>query len=725
MINSKVRKGMAFFLAVIVLGTAACGAENSSETNHGGITPTAEAQGGPTLLPDGEADKTEWTTEGTVTETPAQNIPVPTTAPELDAAVLKVKEDEVTEAAAKTASITLSDNGITISGSGCEADGSRLKIKKAGTYEITGTLSDGSIYVNVDNESEVHLILNGVTIHNENSAAIFCKKAKKVTITLAQGSVNTLSDGAKYVFEEGEDEPDATLYAKHDLVINGTGKLNVTSLYGDAVKGKDSLYILGGDFTVSAADDGIIGRDLLYIADGNFSVSAVSDALKSTNDVDAALGNIVIDGGTFYLAAGEDGIQAENTLTINGGTFTIKTGGGAENAPVKAVGNEFGNWGAGGRFGGNGNNGNNSNNSNSTAAQASAKGLKAVSGLTVNGGSFELDTADDSLHSNQNIQITGGEFRITSGDDGAHADEALTIEGNSKIRITKSYEGLEALKITISGGEIDITASDDGLNAAGGADGSAFGRPGMGTFANGSCEIVINGGSLTVNASGDGIDSNGSIVMNGGTVLAYGSTSNGDGVLDYNGSFQLNGGTLLCIGSSGMAQAPANTSGQYSLAAVLASDAAAGSTIEVLVDKKCVLSAEALKRFNYIVASTADFAADAEVSILVNGEESYAGALTEVVTCFGATGGFGGFGGMGGFGGGKFGGGFGDFDGGNFGGGFGGFDGGNFGGGTDGFDGGNRGGMGRRPEGTMPEMPGGEGFEQPEGNRPELPLSAS
>lgn len=704
MINLKVRKGMAFFLAVLVLGTAACGTENSSETNHDDITPTIEAQGGPTLPAAGDEDKTDRTPEGTVTETPAQNTPVPTTAPEIDAAVSKVKEDEVTEAAAKTASITLSDGGIKISGSGCEADGSRLKIKKAGTYEITGTLSDGSIYVNVDNESEVHLILNGVTIHNENSAAIFCKKAKKVTITLAEGSVNTLSDGAKYVFEEGEDEPDAALYAKHDLVINGTGKLNVTSAYGDAVKGKDSLYILGGDFTISAADDGIIGRDLLYIADGNFSVSAVSDALKSTNDADTALGNIVIDGGTFYLTAGEDGIQAENTLTINGGTFTIKTGGGAENAPAKTAGNEFGNWGAGGRFGGNGNNWNNSNNSNSTAAQASAKGLKAVSGLIVNGGSFELDTADDSLHSNQKIQITGGEFRITSGDDGVHADEALTIEGNSKIQITKSYEGLEALKITISGGEIDIAASDDGLNAAGGADGSAFGRPGMGMFGNGSGEIVINGGSLTVNAAGDGLDSNGSIVMNGGTVLAYGPTSNGDGVLDYDGSFQLNGGTLLCIGSSGMAQTPANTSGQYSLAAVLASEAAVGSTIEILVDEKCVLSAEAPKRFNYLVASTADFAADAEVSILVNGKESYAGALTEVVTCFGTTGGFGGFGGgFGGFGGGNFGGGF---DGGNFGG--------DFGGGN--FDGG-RGGMGKRPEGTMPEMPGGKGFELPEGNR--------
>ena len=668
MINRKLRKGTALLLAVLIAGTAACKTE-SGEENKGETTPTITAQ-----------------EPGGVTEKPSQGKTpetVITPAPEVSEEITKVKENEVTQSTEKTASVTLSDNGITISGSGCEADGNRLKIKEAGTYEITGTLSNGSIYVNVDNESEVHLILNGVTVHNDTGAAIFCKKAAKVTITLAEGSVNTLSDGAEYVFAEGEDEPDATLYAKHDLVINGNGKLNVMSAYGDAIKGKDSLYILGGDFTVNSADDGIIGRDLLYIADGTFSVVSASDALKSTNDADAALGNIVIDGGTFYLVAGTDGIQAENTLIINGGNFSIKTGGGAENASVKTGGSPFGNRGGWGMFG------NGGGNSTTTETTASAKGLKAVNSVTVNGGVFDLDTADDALHSNKDMQITGGEFQIVSGDDGAHADESLTIEGDSKIKITKSYEGLEALTITISGGEIDITASDDGLNAAGGADGSAFGRPGMGTFGGGSAQIIINGGSITVNASGDAIDSNGSITMNGGTVLAYGPTSNGDGVLDYDGSFQLNGGTLLCIGSSGMAQAPANTSGQYSLAAVLTSAAAAGSTIEITVDGKSVLSTKAPRSFNYIVASTADFVANATVGVLVNGQETYSGALTEVVTCFGTSGGM-----LGGFGGGM--------------GGFGGKGGGDFGGGFDGNDFGGRGGMGKQPGGGMPELPGGE-----------------
>lgn len=641
---------MAVLLAVILIGTAACGTKSGSEGTYGETTATPAIQGGtagepsgaPSVMPEG-GDQTE---RAPVTGTPSQATPTGTgtVMPEIRAIVEEIKENEVTETAKRTASITLSDSGIAISGSGCEAEKDRLKIKEAGTYEITGTLSDGSIYVNVDNESEVHLILNGVTIHNNDGAAIFCKKAKKVTITLAEGSVNTLSDGAAYVFEEGEDEPDATLYAKHDLVLNGSGELYVTSAYGDAVKGKDALYILGGSFTINAADDGIIGRDLLYIADGSFLVTAANDAFKATNDTDAASGNIMIDGGEFRLTAGADGIQAETSLRINDGTFSITTGGGAKNAPEKEAGNDFGDRGPGRRQ---------DNPWNASAAEEetpSAKGLKAEKELTVNGGSFALDTADDALHSNRNIAITGGEFQIATGDDGVHADESLVIEG-STLRITESYEGLEAKKITISGREIDITASDDGINAAGGTQNAGFGRPGMGMSADTSCEIIINGGSIKVSASGDGIDSNGNITMNGGSVLAYGPTSNWDGVLDYDGTFLLNGGTLLCIGNSSMAQMPADTSAQYSLAAVLSSKAAAGSTIEILVDGERVLSAEAQKSFNYIVASSAEFNADADVSILVNGAESYTGALTEVVTCFGITGGM-----QGGFGGGKFGG---------------------------------------------------------------------
>ena len=677
MLYKNLRKAMALVCTLLLLGAAAC---KSEAARNDLPEPTGE------VVPAEQKEQTPVPGDGVAAVTPA---------PELGELIEAVTQKPATETADRTAVVRLTGSDAEITGSGCKMDGNRLEIKKAGVFEISGNLSDGSIYVNVDNESEVHLIFNGVTVHNETSAALFCKKAAKVTITLAEGSENRFSDGASYVFEEGEDEPDSTIYAKHDLVINGTGKLYVSSAYGDAVKGKDSLYILGGEIVVESAEDGIVGRDLLYVADGTMTVTAAADALKASNDTDASLGNMVIDGGSFVLTSGTDGMQAENTLTVNGGDFTIKTGGGAANASVKTEdfgfgGRGFGDWGNRGQGAG-------------TATEdttSSAKGLKAGVLLAVNGGRFTLDTCDDALHGNAKVTVTGGEFSVATGDDGMHADETLFIDGSPMIKITKSYEGLEALEIVINGGEIDITASDDGLNAAGGNDGSGFGGGGrMGMFGEGEGEVTINGGTVVMNAGGDGLDSNGNLTINGGTVVVFGPTSGANGVLDFGGSFAMNGGSLLAAGTSGMSQTPGDESAQYSLAAVLTSSGQAGSRVEITVNGKTVISETVPKRFEYIVASTGDFAKGAEVSVTVDGKESYSGTLTDKVTCFGFSGGMGGFGG---FGGNEGPGGFGGF------GGFGGDEGqGGFGGSK-----GNRGdrddfggGMPQRPDGETPEMP--------------------
>ena len=284
------RKGVALLLAILVLGAAACGQgekqphkDNVSEQNLG--------------------------------ENASDN---------------KDTSGDVTKGGDKTgevkATVVLSDNGITVNGTGCDVRTDRLKIEEAGTYEISGTLSNGSIYVNVDNESDVHLILKGVTVHNDTSAPFFCRKAAKVTVTLAEGTENVFTDGTNYVFEPEEDEPDATFFAKHDLVITGEGTLKVTANYGDAIKGKDSLYINGGVIEVDAVDDGITGRDLLQINGGVITVRSESDAMKASNDVDASLGNVEINGGVLTLTGEGDDIQAENKVTINDGVLQLSAG---------------------------------------------------------------------------------------------------------------------------------------------------------------------------------------------------------------------------------------------------------------------------------------------------------------------------------------------------------------------------------------------------------------
>lgn len=573
MIHKNLRKSTALLLAVSLMGLAAC---NKIPAQMPGVTPEA---------------------------TPTEQVKQETTlAPEVNEAIDKVKEKEENNDAAveveeRTAVITLSDDGIEINGTGCKAEDSCLKIKEAGVYEITGSLSNGSICVNADKESEVRLILNGVTVHNETSAALFCKKASKVTLTLAKGSENTLTDGADYVFEEGEDEPDATLFSKQDLIINGEGKLTVTAAYGDAVKGKDSLYIMGGSLVVGGVEDGIIGKDLLYIGGGDVSVNVVKDALKSTNDTDESLGNIVIEGGSAFLMAGEDGLQAEGTVSVK-----------------------------------------------------------------------------------------GGEVTVSAGDDGAHAERTIRIEGDAKLSVTKSVEGIEAPEVVIDGGVVEVTATDDGVNAAGGDDTEEpIGNP----FAEGIGEITVNGGSLTVNAGGDGLDANGNITINGGTVVVFGPTGGGNGVLDFGGAFHVNGGTLLAVGSSEMAQTPSDASGQYSLAVVAENGLQAESELAVSVDGQPVIAKEMPKRVNYIVVSSGEMKEGATVCVSIDGEVVCETALTETVTVVGKLSGMGGFGGKGGFGG------------------MGGF--------------GNKGGFGGHPGGERPDMPDGELPQMPEWNNGEMP----
>ena len=449
--------------------------------------------------------------------------------------------------------ITFSDQTITVDGSGAAADGSILTITQPGTYILSGTLSEGQVRVETVDEADVQIVLDGATITNSTGAVIYVKSANSATITLAEGTTNTLSDGEIYTFEDSEDEPDATLFSKSDLILNGTGTLVIDANYAHAIKGKDDVTIAEGTYDITSVGDAIKGRDSLFISSGTFTIVAGADGLQSTNEEEEGKGILTIESGTFTITAAADGIQAATNLQILGGDFTITTGGGSANSSTTSE--AWGTWGAPTEEAA----------TTTTEETTSAKGLKATGSLAISGGTFVLDTSDDALHTNDTIQITGGDFTIASGDDGIHADNTVTIDDGT-IDINQSYEGIEATEITLNGGDIALTTSDDGINAAGGNDASAVsGRPGESTFtstAEGAGLLTINGGTLVVNASGDGLDSNGSIEMNDGTVIVNGPTDSMNGTLDYDSTFNINGGTLIGVGSSGMAMSPSSTSTQ-------------------------------------------------------------------------------------------------------------------------------------------------------------------
>jgi len=442
--------------------------------------------------------------------------------------------------------IVLNGAAISASGIGATVDGSRVTVTRGGTYSLSGILEDGQIIVNSGDKKTVRLILDGADIRCSSSAPIIVENAKKTIVVLAENTKNYVADGRSGTVEDSQgNEPNAAIFSKDDLTIWGAGSLTVRGNVNDAISCRNGLIIAGGTIDINTVDDGIRGKDYLVVRGGTITVNAGGDGLKSDNDEDPNMGYVSIESGVIRVTSGADAIQAKTDVLIADGEITLSAGGGS-GAKI--------------------------------AATTSAKGIKGVGSVVIDGGDFTVDSADDAIHSNGDVTINGGAFVLSSGDDGIHADANLVVN-DGDIHIAKSYEGMESTNanITINGGTIHIVSSDDGINVAGGGDamggpGGAPGgmpgggpgvRPGQGGVtpptAAGNYYLYINGGYLAVDAMGDGIDSNGSIAMTDGFVVVHGPTANDNGALDHS-SFKMTGGFIVAAGSSGMAQTTSTTS---------------------------------------------------------------------------------------------------------------------------------------------------------------------
>lgn len=439
-------------------------------------------------------------------------------------------EDKVSSWDDSTASHITLGSQISSDSSSVEISGSTVTITKAGTYVISGNVTEGNIIVNTTDKETVRLILNNASISNTTTAPIKVLDAKKVILTLADNTTNTITDSSRLSTEE---DYSAAIYSKEDLIINGNGTLNVNAGYRNGIKSTDDCIIVSGTLNITSTEDGIIGKDLCGIVAGDININAGSDGIKSTYDTDTTKGNVIIEGGNITIKASNDGIQAENILVINDGTINIKTNNGAADTTQTHIDNM--DMGRGG-FGFN----NNKTTTTTDDTSESRKGIKAGNMLIINDGDITIDSDDDSVHCNSVIYIYGGTINAATGDDGVHADDLLTVNGGT-INITQCYEGLEADDIVINDGDISVVSSDDGINSS---DGS----------------ITINGGNLLINASGDGLDANGSIIINDGYIVVLGPTSDGDTAIDYDDSCTINGGTVMAFGSSGMLEIPKGAS---------------------------------------------------------------------------------------------------------------------------------------------------------------------
>ncbi len=601
-------------LVVAAMMLAGCGSNETAATSAA----SSEAQNEST---ENFSDKTLSTTETGSADT-ENSLDESAMDLEFTARDLDVGYEEST-----AVQVTLSDSGIQVSGDGAEADGTTLTIKEEGTYVISGSLSSGQIVIEADDSAKIHLVLNGVSVRCENSAALLIRGADKVFVTLAEGSENTLESGSEA--PSGEDENvDGVIFSRSDLTLNGSGFLTINAGYKHGIVSKDDLVITGGVYNITAVGGGLYGKDCVKILDGTFNLNVEMDGIQSDNEEDADRGFVYIAGGTYDITAGHDGIQAETLLKVAEGTINITTGtGSVGNTKTEEMSGGFGGGmqpgglGDGGRPGSDDSNGdmqppelpsevkesaasgsgaavngssdtdstsNGSTNVTDSSSSESIKGLKSGSLLEITGGTIVINSEDDSVHSNGSITITAGNLTFSSDDDAVHADENLQIDGGS-IQILQSYEGLEGKSVVINDGTISLVSADDGINVNGGADSSGFGGFGRGfeTDSFGSSEtdiyIAINGGEITIDASGDGLDSNGNLYITGGVTYISGPSDSGNGALDYGEGCtgEISGGVLLAVGASGMAENMSSSSTQCTFMQNLDETASGGDTVTI------------------------------------------------------------------------------------------------------------------------------------------------
>ena len=315
---------------------------------------------------------------------------------------------------------------------------------------------------------------------------LFTDRDLSQTADLSEAAAVTVADGDTVTVTE------AGVY-----VLSGSAKeAQVVVDAGDEDKVQlvlDGLSIVNADkpcILVENAD-----KVFLTSAEGRENSLTVSGVFSGDEDaVIFSRDDLVLNGlGTVTVISSRDGIRTNDDLKLTGGAWNIS---------------------------------------------ASDTALKAHDSICAYDGVYVLEAGSDGLHAEDNdddtagsIVIEGGSFTIRAGDDGVHATTSLTVNGGNLT--ISAAEGMEATQVIINSGVIGISASDDGINA---------GRKSKAL----SVKIEIIGGELAIVMGAgdtDGIDSNGDLVITGGTIDVTGQSP-----FDYDGSCTYTGGTLIVNG---------------------------------------------------------------------------------------------------------------------------------------------------------------------------------
>ena len=308
------------------------------------------------------------------------------------------------------------------------SSGEDVTITEEGVYVLSGEAEDTTIIVEADDEAKVQIVLDGVSIENEDAPAIYVKSADKVFITTSD-SENVMEVTGNYE-ADGDTNLDAVIFSKSDLVLNGTGTLKIVSAEGNGITSKDDLKVTGGTYSITSLGDGLEANDSICIAGGDITIVTDKDALHSENEDDSSLGYVYIVDGTLNITAADDGIRGTSIVQIDGGVINIETcTEGIEGTYIQINGGEISIY------------------ATDDGINATAKSNSYDVVIEVNGGTIDVTVGSgdtDAFDSNGDIYINGGTIDIS-------ATSAFDPDGTAELNGgTVTVNGEIITEITIS-----------------------------------------------------------------------------------------------------------------------------------------------------------------------------------------------------------------------------------------------------------------------------------
>lgn len=476
--------------------------------------------------------------------------------------------------------ITLNGDETVISGNGAYTSDGNVVIKNAGYYVVSGTLTDGYLSVDAYDSSKVFIRLDGVEINCSDDACIRVDQADKVFLTLAEGSLNTLTSGSTYSEQALKDGTDGAIFAHDDLTINGSGNLTVNAAYRHGIAANDDLIITGGTITVNAAADAVHAKDSLRIKEAAITVEAGDDGLVASNEEEN--GYLYIESGTINITAVDDGIHTTGDITLAGGDITVS----AEDDGIHSDSAIYFQDGT-------------------VLINTCYEGVEALI-IDVSGGDITVYARDDGFNANGNSDsqigaggMGGGMDRGMGSRTGMHGPQDTSSASSTSTGDLTASTGNMPTPPDMNSGNMPAPSGTDSTASAG----DIPAPPDMNSNTNtgeGSTQpaaqandeetyISISGGAVTIiNESGndaDGLDSNGDIFISGGTIYVSLTGSGSNSAVDYGsesgGVAEISGGTIIACGASSMAEAFDSSSTQASILYNTSTVAEAGTTLAV------------------------------------------------------------------------------------------------------------------------------------------------